>query len=125
MLVEVGIDQSLREKCFRYAAEIDKKRITIQKIRQAIAPLLANRKHLNDDQKRNAAEMIQDSQQLEKEIKEMINELRQAVAVSKGEKTPEIEVLTTAFAGVTLRFPRLEAKIIEPLKGPLTQVPQL
>ncbi|MBN1436225.1 MAG: DUF342 domain-containing protein [Sedimentisphaerales bacterium] len=118
-LVDVGIDQSLREKCFRYAEEIDKKRAFIQKGLQAVTPLLAYLKQLNSDQKKNAAKIIQNIRKLEEEINEMTAELRRAVDIPTSDKAPEIEVLGAVFADVTLRFPRLEAKIIEPLKGPV------
>lgn len=124
MLVEVGIDEQFREKCFRYAPEIDQRRAKARKVRQVVEPLLANQKHLNKEQKEKATELLYQTYELEEEVDKMLNELREAMENPAEETQLEIEVLATAFPGPTLRFPQVEATITEALKGPITFVPQ-
>lgn len=118
-LIEVGINDTIRRKCFEVAPEVKKRRRQAQKIRGIVEPLLANQKYLNAEQKEKATELLYQSYEIEDTIEEMLSELREFYQSYKENPAPEVKVYDTVFPGVVVRFPHIEAEIKQPLKGPL------
>ena len=120
-LVDVGLDGELRRLCLEYAPEIDQRRRKAKKVRSVVETLLQNQKYLNSEQKEKATELLYQSYELDEEVDKMVDELRKLFTGQEGEEKvePEIEVLGAMYPGVTLRFPKVEAFIKSPLKGPI------
>ena len=117
--LEVGVDRELRDKFDQHAPEIEKRRLQAKKVRQIVEPLLANKKHLNAEQKEKAAELLYTSYELEDGAEEMITELRQAYEAYLERDLPAIIVSGAVFPGVTVCFPKMQALITTALHGPL------
>ena len=122
-ILEVGIDQAVKDKYEQIAPEVKIRRRKAEKTRQAVEPLLANQKHLTSDQKEKATELLYNAGELEDEAGEMIEQLREVYKAMQEEAVAEIEVVGTMFAGVLIRFPKVEALVTLSLKGPLKIIP--
>ncbi|MBN1765138.1 MAG: DUF342 domain-containing protein [Sedimentisphaerales bacterium] len=123
-LVEVGVDADLKAKYEEVAPVVKVKRIKAQKVRQTVEPLMRNQKHLNSEQKEKATELLYMASELEEEAEGLVEELRQVYQKAEEESVQEIEVTGRMYAGVTIRFPRVEAVVTREFKGPLKIVPR-
>ena len=123
-LVEVGIDEDLRLKCDKLTPEIQLLRRKAEKVRQVVEPLLQNQKYLNSEQKEKATELIYLASELDEQAESLTEELRGDYQKTIEDAVFEIEITDTLCAGVTIRFPRIEAFITSPLAGPLKIVPR-
>ena len=123
-LVEVGIDEDLRLKCDKLTPEIQLLRRKAGKVRRVVEPLLQNQKYLNSEQKEKATELIYLASELDEQAESLTEELRGDYQKTIEDAVFEIEITDTLCAGVTIRFPRIEAFITSPLAGPLKIVPR-
>lgn len=122
--IEVGADDELRQTFERVAPEIKVLRHKATKVRQVVEPLLRNQKVLNAEQKEKATELLYTSYELDEKAENLIQELRKADEIAKERAVALVEVLGDVYSGVMLFFPRLEAMITQPLKGPVKFEPR-
>ena len=92
-ILEVGTDESLREKCLEVAPQVDIRLRKASKVRQTVEPLLANQKQLNAEQKEKACELLYSADELECEVKDLIRQLRDVYEASLEKGVPEVEIL--------------------------------
>jgi len=118
-ILEVGIDEELKVKFAEVAPEVEKRRTKAAKVREVVEPLLANQKHLNNEQKEKATELVYQAYELEDSAKEMIQELRVLYEKSKENAVPEILVQGIVYNGVEIHFPKVATTLKNPIKGPL------
>jgi len=119
MLLEVGVDEDVRKKVLAYAPEVEKKRLKSAKVKQAVEPLLANQKYLNSEQKEKATELLYQAYEIDDEVEKMIDEIKQALETSPKQSEAVVEVLNHVYAGITLRFPMVEAVLETSINGPV------
>ncbi len=119
-LLEVGADESLRQQVLKVAPEIKQKRAKVEKVRSIVEPLLANQKHLTNEQKEKATELLYTASELEDSINALIDELRQSYAASQENAVAEVRVLERIYPGVVIRLPQLEVRITKDVRGPIT-----
>lgn len=122
--IEVGIDDELRQVFDRVAPEMKVLRHKAMKVRQVVEPLLHNQKALNSEQKEKATELLYTSYELEEKADGLIRELREAEKMAEERSVALVEVLGDIYSGVMLFFPRLEAMINQPIKGPVKFEPR-
>ncbi|MBN2212493.1 MAG: DUF342 domain-containing protein [Sedimentisphaerales bacterium] len=118
-LLEVGADDALRRRVLEVAPEVKQKRAKIEKVRSIVEPLLANQKHLTNDQKEKATELLYTASELEDSVNALIEEISQAYAASQEKVVAEVRINERAYPGVTIRFPHLEVRITKELRGPV------
>ncbi|MBN2375775.1 MAG: DUF342 domain-containing protein [Sedimentisphaerales bacterium] len=118
-IVEVGIDNSLKELVAESEPQIAKFRQKSRKIRQAIEPLLAYQKHLKAEQKAKANELLKNAYDLEKRAAKLIEKIDKLYQSMMEQTSQEIEVSDIVYGGVIIRFPRAEAMTVQSIQGPL------
>lgn len=118
-ILEVGIDEDLKLKLLEVAPEVELRRRKAAKVREVVEPLLANQKHLNNEQKEKATELLYQAYELEDSVREMIEELRTIYEKTKEKTVPEILVQGVAYNGVEIHFPKAATTLKDPIKGPL------
>lgn len=118
-LVEVGVNEEIRQKCLEYAPAITENRQKAHKVRQIVEPLLQNQKHLSAEQKTKATELLYQAYELEEQVEKMLSELRPALEDQENTANVKIEVLSQIFPSVTVRFPWVETEVVKPFKGPI------
>jgi len=123
-LVEIGIDEELRTKCEQVAPEVKAHRQKAEKVRKIVEPLLQNQKHLTNQQREKATELLYQASELEEQADNLIEELRQVAHKAQNKGVAEIEITGTIYPGVTIRFPRVQSTISQPLAGPLKIMPR-
>jgi len=123
-LLDVGFDAQLKQFCLEMAPEITLRRRKADKIRQTVEPLMRNIKYLNPEQKEKATELLYQAEELEDSVKEMIQKLRIKYEETLKTAVQEVQVAGTIYQGVTIRFPRVQTTITEPLTGPLKIIPR-
>ncbi len=123
-LLDVGFDAALKQLCMETAPEITLRRRKAEKVRQAVTPLLQNMRFLNPEQKEKATELLYQVEELEDSVQEMIQQLRKKYEETLQSAVQEVQIAGTIYNGVTIRFPRVQTTITEPLAGPLKIVPR-
>jgi len=123
-LLDVGFDAELKQLCMQTAPEITLRRRKADKIKQTVEPLMRNIKYLNPEQKEKATELLYQAEEMESSVKEMIQKLRNKYEETLKTAVPEVLITNTIYNGVTIRFPRVQTTITEPLTGPLKIVPR-
>ncbi len=123
-LVEAGIDEQLREKCSVVGPEIKKRYAKAQKVRQTVEPLMQYQKNLSPEQKEKATELLYQASELEDSAQEMIDELYELYKKAQQEAVAEVEVSSLLYPGVTIRFARVEANVLDILRGPVKIIPK-
>jgi len=118
-LVEVGVDEAIRQLCVSLEPEIKKRRQKAHKVMQTVEPLLQNKKYLNPEQREKATELLYTAEELKDQAEEMVGQIRKAYEESIGQATPDVEILEAVYPGVTIRFPRFQTLIKQALGGPL------
>lgn len=118
-LLEVGVDGDLRQKVMDMGVQIKQRQHKVNKVRQAVEPLMANQKYLTRDQKEKATELLYTASELEEGINAMIEELRTTYEAAKEKMVMEIEVKGTAYPGTTIRSPMRETIVTKEIKGPI------
>ena len=118
-LIEVGLDDTLKERAEKTGPDVKVLNQKAAKVKQIVEPLLANQKHLNNEQKEKATELLWNASELESEAKKAIDDLRDAYMESREKAVLEIEVISQLYPGVTIRFPRTETKVSSIIKGPV------
>ncbi len=118
-LIEVGVDDSLRQLCLSLEPEIKKRRQKAHKVMQTVEPLLQNKKYLNREQREKATELLYTAEELKDQAEEMVQQIRTAYEQSIGKTTPDVEILEAVYPGVTIRFPRFQTLIKQALGGPI------
>ena len=122
--VEVAIDESLKSKYDEYLPKINLNNHKIKKIKQVVEPLLANQKQLNAEQKGKATELLFQTYELDDEVNVMVTELRNLYNNIQARGVEEIIVTGTLYPKVALFFPRVEAKNIKCISGPIKIYPK-
>ena len=123
-LVEVGIDNALKELVAESWPRIAMLRKKAREIRQAIEPLLAYQRHLKAEQKAKATELLKNAYDLEKRAAKIIEKIDKLYQSMMEQTSQEIEVSDLVYGGVIIRFPRAEAMTVQPIRGPLKIRPQ-
>ncbi len=123
-IVEAGIDERIRQKLEEVEPAIKIKRRKAEKVRQVVEPLLQNQKHLNQEQKEKATELLFTASELEEEAVALIAELRKTYENGREIAVPEVEVTGKVFSGTMIRFPRVDAMVTMDLNGPLKIIPE-
>ena len=123
--VEIGIEPKLAELCPAVAAKVDACIAKSQKIKQMVDPLLANLKRLSPEQKEKATELSFQAEELIDTCRDDLEQLCELIERTQERSKPEITVQGVLYPGVTIRFPRVEVTITEPLKGPIRIAPEV
>jgi hypothetical protein len=117
-LVELGIDDRVRQLALQHMPVIEQKRKQVIKVRTLIEPLMKNIKQLNAQQKEKATELLYDAEQTQTEADDLLQTLKNALAQSSARTREELQVQQMLYPGVTVRFSGLETTIRSPIKGP-------
>ena len=123
-VVEVGVDNSLKELVAESEPRIAMLRQKAIKTRQVVEPLLTNQKHLNAEQKEKATELLYSAYDLEDMVAKIIEKIDKLYRAMMEQTSQEIEVSDIVYGGVIVRFPRTEAMTVQPIRGPLKIRPQ-
>ncbi len=121
--VSVGIDADLKALYEDVLPKVREKKQKAKKVKQVVEPLLANQKHLNQEQKEKATELLYQAYELEDSVNEMLEDLETAYKKTQQEAVTEISVLGTVYNGVVIQFPKVNTMINSPIEGPLTIKP--
>ena len=123
-ILELGIDQELREKYQELGPEITRRRLQAEKVKQAVEPLLQNQKHLSAEQKEKATELLYQATDLEDSAEQMLKQLCQ-IAQKNAELTlAEVVITDTIHMGCEIRFPSIQTVITSALRGPVKIEPR-
>ncbi|HZZ43270.1 MAG TPA: FapA family protein [Tepidisphaeraceae bacterium] len=123
-IIECGIDAEFRTLILAKSIEIDDNRKHVEQVRQKLAPLLSQQKHLLSSQREKATELLWEADELDSRTNKEIATLADRCKASRAMARSEIVVAETAYPGVIIRFPGVEAVINSQLQGPLTLVPR-
>jgi len=123
-LVEAGMDEFLRRLSLASIPKLQADLKQIEKIQQTVKPLMYNQKSLNPAQKEKATELLCLASDMEEGNRQAIELLQRRSDEAAARSKPEIVVGHSVCAGVTVRFPGLEATIPSPMKGPLRIFPR-
>lgn len=123
-LVEAGIDQVLRNTAADALPGLEAEIAKVKKVRDAVEPLLRNQKTLTSQQKERATELLYEAGERDERIKLTLLKLQHFLEEASARAHAELAVTGVLHAGVTIRFPGLEATIRSPIKGPLRIAPQ-
>ena len=118
-VVEVGIEQQLRDECGARLTEVADQRKQVQQVRQVVEPLLRNQKQLTPQQKEKATELLFNASELEAKTSGTIQALRSSYESMQARSKADAKVGGTLHAGTILRFPGVEAIVEQSLRGPL------
>lgn len=118
-VVDAGIDTPLQDAALRAVREIEADRKRAAKIREIVQPLMRNQKALSAEQKEKATELLFEADEIETRCARATDEIRARYQAAEGRLKPEIRVIETAFPGVTVHLPGLEATIDAAVQGPI------
>jgi hypothetical protein len=117
--LELGVDERFRADYLEQMPRVESNRKRIAKVRDTVAPLMRNQKHLTREQKEKATELLYDADTLENETQGIIESLiKRYVALCERSR---LEVLVAAhlYPGVTIRFPGVETSLRLAQRGPV------
>jgi hypothetical protein len=113
LLVEVGFDETLRINAAAKFAEINRRRLQATKLRAAVAQLPLHQQ----------TGVLMEADEIDHGADDIMTSLRDACLASRQACVAEVCVRDLLFAGVTIRFPNVEATIDTTWKGPMRIVP--
>jgi uncharacterized protein (DUF342 family) len=119
VLVEVGFDEAVRATARKTLNQIAVRRNRAANIRASLTQILKQMKNVSGSQKEQATLMLREAVAAEREADELFHKLKEAYEASKARQNAEIIVKGELHAGVTIRFPKVEATIDCEWKGPL------
>jgi hypothetical protein len=117
--LEAGVNEFLRRDGQHALPGIEKLRKRLAEMRATAEHLLRNAKALTAQEKEQATEALFEADELEEMVKRQIAKLRATRESCPASSDPRIRVAERLHRGVTVRFPRSEAIIQEPMNGPL------
>ena len=118
-IVEIGIDEPLREDYRRAMPIIEAQRKQVSKVRQTVEPLMRNVKQLTGPQKEKATELLCEADEIEHRTNQAIKLLTDRLSSLRARQKLEIEVRDQVHAGVIVRFPGVESTLRLAMKGPI------
>lgn len=121
-LVEIGVFESLRRLASTSLPQMERLRKQRDQIRANLAPLMKNQKHLTSQQKEQVTEMLFEADTLDSEIDALRNPLREGWNAWIEKPESALHVAELLHAGVTVRFPGVQAVIDTAMRGPLKLV---
>jgi uncharacterized protein (DUF342 family) len=113
LLVEVGFDETLRLNAAAKFAEINRRRQQATKLRAAVAQLPLHQQ----------TGVLIEADEIDHDADEILTSLRDACLASRQACVAEVSIRDLLYAGVTIRFPNVEATIDTTWKGPMRIVP--
>lgn len=122
-ILEAGSDPVLRHLAETTLPNIEDHLQKVAHSKLTIAPLLARKDSLTPAQRQQAVRLIRETTRLEHEIADTTAPLRARYQHVQSSAIYEINVLDMLQAGVTIRFPGLEATIPTSFRGPLKILP--
>jgi len=123
-ILELGMDQELREQYQQFAPQIQQYRQKAKKDKQVAETLLQNQKYITCEQKEKATELLYQASDLEDSVEQMLEQLRQITLKNKETTLPEVVVSGALYLGCVIRFPRIETTITNALAGPVKIIPR-
>ncbi len=117
-LIEVGIDERLRNFAHNGVPEIAAHRDKAARIRKTIEPLLKSATPLNPVQKNRVRALLLEADLLEQTADRMTLDLRAEFEFAATRFNSEVIISHTAFPGITLRFPGVETTLRMAIRGP-------
>lgn len=118
-IVEIGIDDQLREDYRRTMPAIELQRKKIAKVRQTVEPLLRNVKQLTGPQKEKATELLCEADEIEHQTNDTVQRLTQRLENLKVRQNLSVEIREQVHAGVVVRFPGVESTLRLAMRGPI------
>jgi uncharacterized protein len=119
VLVEVGFDEAVRAMARKMLNQIAIRRNKAANIRASLTQVLKQMKNVSGIQKEQATLMLKEAVAAETEADELFQNLKEAHDASRTRQNAEVTVAGVLHAGVTIRFPNVEATIGCEWKGPL------
>lgn len=121
-LIELGVFEALRRLAATSVPQVERLRREVEKVRMNAAPLIKNQKHLTSAQKEQVTEMLFEADGLDEQINDLMSKLRDGWNTWRSVPPAELCVKGVLHAGVTVRFPGLQATIDAAVRGPLRLV---
>jgi len=119
-IVEVGVDDGLRQEALAALADLEARRRKIQHARDALAPLMPRAKMLPASQKEKLVGLLYEADEMERDLEARIAPLRQRNEQSAAKAVAAVIVTGTLHPGVTIRAGGLETVITTPVRGPIS-----
>jgi uncharacterized protein (DUF342 family) len=118
-LVEVGSDEFLRLSGPAKVAEIAARKARAARLAFNASQLLRFQEQLTPAQRQQAVELQQEAEQTDATAQELLEPLQAELTASRERCKAEVVVTEMLHAGVTIRFPSVEATIENEWHGPL------
>ncbi|MFN4242782.1 MAG: FapA family protein [Tepidisphaerales bacterium] len=118
-VLKAGTDPTLREMAAAVLPGLEGALQRMEHGRLTIRPLLERRRLLTPGQREQAGRLMDETARVERELMSATAALRERYRWWQAAAADEVQVLDVLSAGVVLRFPGIEATVMESLRGPV------
>lgn len=117
--VTIGIDPAAFGRCAEIDQQVEKHRRAAQKIRDTVAPLLAQLKRLAPSQRERATELMYEADRIEGDVQAMLERRETILREASPEEMPALRVQSRIFPGVVIGIGDRVTLFSKELKGPV------
>ena len=117
--ITVGVDPNVLREVDHFRESLKPKRLAIERIRQAVEPLMANLKRLSPAQKERATELLFQADEADAEIAAAESEHEKNLEGARAAGVPYVLVSHAAHRGATIRVGHRKTTLSKVIKGPV------
>lgn len=117
--IAIGIDPTVFDKCREIDEQVAKRREASAKIRQAVEPLLAQRKRLMPAQRERATELMYEADRMDAGVEDLLREKETMLQKARPEQPAVLRVRERILPGVTIVIGESMYTFAEERKGPV------